>query len=1199
VLANTPDPAALDRELRDRLRGYRIVFEMGLDSETISRSGEAVRRIARGLTKSGSHLLASYPAVLLAYLVGESNARYDGALWKNLPVKGLDRDELADAFEQAIAALDLEPFAQAALEGHRYVTPILAHGGIPQFSAHDFWTLLFDGLDALPGADADELVTNWFADPNAFDRIDKPVVRFLKYGGKVARDFIQRCVHLASAAPDDQAAGLDLPRYLVDAYKRERERDTERGASPGVRLARPRITLDPWSHGGPVLELPPVSAVLAKGEWVVIADQTKRRLATSSREPTEVPLLPAERWIVEYQSGDLTRPFSFDGSAAGAMIFDPITGSYRPVAHAIELSEAWLLVSPGAQVTVERTDGTSKSLDEVSPLVHLAGAWGAHRLLQVSLEDASWLVMRRDRGDRPELRVEVVDASKRPVLLDRPVDGVATESGHDIYAKAPSLRVPQLAGAGYSRWAIAVRTPESLRHASTADLETHNGVLDLAALLPSEYLGTVDVAVRGPLGRDLDASFGVVPELAIELPKGLVLPGESSDVLIFTSPSTFIDGSAGGALERVVAPNETFVVCVLTLAGRDFAIRIAVPKLTWSLQGELPTSPGTDAALIDLDDLRERVVDALLVATQRPDVPVSLALLGRDAVLVRTPTSRTSTKRGLWRWPLGQFTDSIVASDEAMLELQLDVGGHAVTVARVVAQVHASAFRSQVKQLETGRSLVLRWSEEHALRGRTVVLWPLDPPHSAPLSPATADSVRAEATFSPDDVPPGRYRAQATIADAWAPPQRPERGAPSTGEMFIEGTPDAGVTSADLLRRSLRDVSRPGDLTDAAISEVADELLRALLQYNLESDKDDEWRRSVFSAQLLFSSPSVGLRALSASASDTNPFAAVGVLAAGVTRDAAMPAVREQDWRSCAPLAARSDIAAAWRGDAAALRRCKSELGWTPNQGLPPATSGIGAGGWNSMTSAEVLRWIGRPGPLLASEMYQDANAQWIAAAQDDRLILDRWWEEHGAVVLVERAPDLIQLYARLRAPVTAELPRFVALPQATLLLASAVVTSGPNWSRAARALVQAAAFAPRLVTQDLCLAIVIHGLPEDEVRKAAIQGVQPEPALRESLARNRVRSHRETIDLVRSAPALDEEQLLRALQTWWERKVIALQRRTWQFTLISARNLALIAQQRPSTQAELAAVIGASAAAEYSQDILSIVSSASVRRPR
>src|SRR5436309_8820950 len=83
-------PQQLEAELRGRLAGYRMAFEIGLDEPTVARARDAVAGLAKGRTGIEPMLASSFPATLATYIAGEANAVYDdGALWPRLTIPEL------------------------------------------------------------------------------------------------------------------------------------------------------------------------------------------------------------------------------------------------------------------------------------------------------------------------------------------------------------------------------------------------------------------------------------------------------------------------------------------------------------------------------------------------------------------------------------------------------------------------------------------------------------------------------------------------------------------------------------------------------------------------------------------------------------------------------------------------------------------------------------------------------------------------------------------------------------------------------------------------------------------------------------------------------------------------------------------------------------------------------------------------------
>src|SRR6266446_2091683 len=212
------DPLQLEQSLSVRLRSCRLVFEI-LDDATITESLAVVAWLKRQSPDPVSLLIARYPAVLSAYLVSEAIEKYEGGtFWPHftLPTKQADQTALGTAFIKALGNFGLETFEFLSVQGMKYVTPILAHAGIPRYCVGDFFhRLLIPQLRRGFGASAGELLAVWRARQTAFVGIDVPVKRFVLYGGSPAVDLVDRCIdliaHKAGGSPASPA-DLGLPR---------------------------------------------------------------------------------------------------------------------------------------------------------------------------------------------------------------------------------------------------------------------------------------------------------------------------------------------------------------------------------------------------------------------------------------------------------------------------------------------------------------------------------------------------------------------------------------------------------------------------------------------------------------------------------------------------------------------------------------------------------------------------------------------------------------------------------------------------------------------------------------------------------------------------------------------------------------------------------------------------------------------------
>src|SRR6266700_7186966 len=133
----------LERELRDRLRGHRLIGELDLEGDLYDRVEGIVGEVAGSgyghLDRLGKH----YPAILAVYLVGQGVHNWQGlgGFWGNLSIDGFRQQVAGPQFESALRTLDLETFDALveAERAHRYLARILIHGGIPDYSVPDLF----------------------------------------------------------------------------------------------------------------------------------------------------------------------------------------------------------------------------------------------------------------------------------------------------------------------------------------------------------------------------------------------------------------------------------------------------------------------------------------------------------------------------------------------------------------------------------------------------------------------------------------------------------------------------------------------------------------------------------------------------------------------------------------------------------------------------------------------------------------------------------------------------------------------------------------------------------------------------------------------------------------------------------------------------------------------------------------------------
>ncbi|MBN1139881.1 MAG: sigma-70 family RNA polymerase sigma factor, partial [Anaerolineae bacterium] len=285
-----------EQRLRPLVGQVELLGEIPLTAEETTDLAKAVDARLRKtkLSEVVSIFRRQYPCSLAVFLVAQGVYGYSGVdgYWPNVS-RALGRNlhpgwtgQLGLLFETVLTDLGLPLFPD--LGGHRFVTLILLHGGIPDYCLDDFFAnMLQPGVTRAryAGMSAAELIEEWRWRASGRHVTDKPVLYFLEFGGLVAQDFCERCLEMARETAESgivpEAAEVGLPPRVVSAYSRWiAEQDiaqVRREAGDRWGLRKPEVRADPWGEGI-LLELPPqqvpVMAIQADIAWQIQVGET-------------------------------------------------------------------------------------------------------------------------------------------------------------------------------------------------------------------------------------------------------------------------------------------------------------------------------------------------------------------------------------------------------------------------------------------------------------------------------------------------------------------------------------------------------------------------------------------------------------------------------------------------------------------------------------------------------------------------------------------------------------------------------------------------------------------------------------------------------------------------------------------------------------------------------------------------------------
>lgn len=1089
----------LERTLRSRLAGRRIVAEIGLDAKTHEQVVEAITMVVRRL-KSPRSVAMAYPALLVCYLAGHGIYGYaHGGLWSTVTVPGIDFS-FGPAFERAVRFLRLETFEDmvAGDNAQRYVAPILAHGGIPKYSLDDLFTLVLKDVGKV--TDARDLMGLWRTRKSAFFGVDKPVSRFLLYGGGLARDFLDRCLDMVLSyartgtipKPDE----VGLPAHVVVGFRKFGARVPPELHKHGRRWPRPEIRLDPWGgSAGPELSLPPVE-VTGRAAWHLQADGHLERVEAARHDTKTIQLHPSRSWTVALaKDGHTQRETTFEGIDAEeipALFFEPSSGRLLEVGAGLGADELWILCPPQAKVEGVGSEGPAE-LSSLEELPEPTGAWSGYALRHVELRDVRAVSVSMPAGR--ERRLTVRSPAARPVLVGTPTSGVRTVDGTPVYPSLPKLALPP--GADTSAWTLRLTAGRATTTVPAAKLTGGPDGLELNSLCDATKPATMDLLVRGTsLGSDLRVAFALVPGLRIGRPDRLLLPGDR-DAMVEVSAAVPLQADGSGSLRLDAGPDDQQLAVEIPAAYGPLRLSIALPRLLWA-------TTRTDQAKIELagrklvlsaDDVTDGTVTALIVRTGILGLPLRLRLVAGGAVRQDTGAGAcASGDDGRWVFDLARFRDTVRSLDEPIAHLELEAGQWPIRVGEVRSSLHIHDLRAGGFTDGDYASVEIQWREDRPLRNRVLRLWSLDRPWEGPITEPVPDGVSGCGAISGyERIPVGSYLVELAVDDGWTSPRRPSRSSPTVAHVRVG---DATDLRHRLDRLSLDDPLHileialgTGEicrhLEPAELLKLAPAALKAL-QVMLANDLSGSVTNHRFSA------------VASLLTADTNAFAdaCVGAVEAGQCTDEELVVLavvlarrlragaQEVDdamlrslWEVAPPLAAGLDVGP--DPNESQLSRGR-EFVWDPGDdedlrpplGDPPNQRWIGIPAEQLASIRQEVELV--PRRVLSIDSWLAANFEWLEAAKASGSGVEHWWEVNSSLVReVGPLPAAAQAHLDARQPPTGTVS-WAAIPRATFACVLHVITDSAHATRAGRALVEAMAFAPRLVARDLVLGRVV-----------------------------------------------------------------------------------------------------------------------------
>lgn len=625
---------------------------LGQYIQTSLKRGRTIQQIRESLQRD-------YPAAYAVFLVGLGLYGYDeGAYWPGVSQALYGRNDALDPnwtrqlgqlFEDCLDRFQLPQFPD--LGGRRYVDLILLHGGIPTYCLDDYFEkMLCPAVTKhwYAGLSPEELIEEWLSRSNIIF-IDKPVLRFMEYGGQIAEDFVERTRELAREyAASGLILGADevgLPERVVEKFGQWADRSAclvkseEQEDDLALGFRKPLVCLDPIGEGLRLELLPqrvPATFSHSRLEWTITAaDQThqlpvhQHRAGHDWRTTATTFLIdwPAPVYRVELRlDGQPRRDWTFTGPTAEypLLLFEPETSSLLRWSRSLPAQTLWLVFPTDAELMIE---GQAAKIAVFPPL---PWGWAGFKCESWDLTQASKLTIRRAGQNILDLPIRLAETPPKPHFVGGDLfTAPSLTTPTPVYIGVPpAIRVP-LSGRTslneeLNRWRLILysdgpATPNHPRPHSRAlsdlrsSLKIENDAVDLPLSLPELLgqtpLGSYIIRLRGPLGRSVELSLRIIPWLDVSGHEKLYLPDPAS------GPQTIIltvETEAGGQLESqpeavscqveylreqvgvakyrvTVAPDqvEARLAVIKTVDGSSVRVPLRVPlrRLRWALVG--------------------------------------------------------------------------------------------------------------------------------------------------------------------------------------------------------------------------------------------------------------------------------------------------------------------------------------------------------------------------------------------------------------------------------------------------------------------------------------------------------------------------------------------------------------------------------------------------------------------------------------
>lgn len=612
--------------------------------------------------------------------------------------------EWGDCFLNALKSRGLPTFSGFA---QKYVVPIMVHAGIPISALPNYFSALDRCLQRV-GFNA-EAIANQLNNPYAAERYgtNKPVLRFLEYGGEFAIEFVDRSLDaLAKLARDESLDSHPLPPEVLSAvvefFNHPQQRSISIGRNTNIlKAGKLSVVLDA-PLGELTLELPEISTDLINFKWHIGFDESRvefepRTLSGGDfgrRGGVKLAIEKPVRQIqVEASDGLMSREITLYSSETPAIFFTPV-GELIPNNVALPKGLIYVLTAKGREKAFNIED--PRIQQEIPPL-----GWHAWELYRVDLSNSLSFKLFEIGETR-----NVATKAKATIDVDQTIDGL-TYRGLPVQIARPLITFPEGVEA---EWQIEIRNLSDSK-LSVQNHKTHSTTtLQIDPFSGSNFplLGEYQILVRGPLGLGASQKIVVAEGLKLTSPtewRSIVDGGLSEYIAEFTSadfkvsPQLTYFSSSSNVETIEVSHNKVAISFLFRPPAFAIAHRFKGVPQPWRY------GPVT----VNLEDIDSSEI-VLRVPPRYSKAQLSIV---QNANIYQSISTSLSKNDQLLDFELGNFSAELKHLKE--VELFLDYGGLNLRVGRIrpqkiASEIQANQYDVTLSDFVGGKVIARIWS---------------------------------------------------------------------------------------------------------------------------------------------------------------------------------------------------------------------------------------------------------------------------------------------------------------------------------------------------------------------------------------------------------------------------------------------------------------------------------------------------------